>query len=167
MDLQKKYKWALIGLTVMVLLNAATLFTIWMNNPSYGPKMHDRQQDHDRSEMHQSMKEQLGLTDEQSQQIMEIRRSHYREMRTLRTQMDDYRKTYLDIAINESAENSAQKDSLMNLLTEQYMKIEKSMFTHFSEMREVLDQQQLETFKELMRNSFLHQGGQRSGRQNR
>lgn len=167
MDLQKKYRWALIGLAVMVLLNAATLFTIWMNNPFYGPKMHDRQQNQNRSEMHQSMKNQLDLTNEQSQEIVDIRRNHYREMRTLRAEMDNYRKAYLDIAIGNNTESTAQKDSLMNLLTEQYMKIEQSMFSHFSEMREVLDEQQRETFKELMRNNFLHQGGQHSERPNR
>lgn len=167
MDLQKKYKWALIGLAIMVLLNTATLLTIWMNNPFYGQMMHDRQQNQDRSEMHQSMKNQLGLTDEQSQKIVEIRRSHYREMRTLRAQMDDYRNAYLDIALAENAGNTAQKDSLMNLLTEQYMKIEQSMFSHFSEMREVLDEQQRQTFKDLMRNSFLHQEAQHSERPNR
>jgi Spy/CpxP family protein refolding chaperone len=167
MNLSKKYKWALIGLAIMVVLNVAILFTLWINSSSYGARMHDRLQNHDRSEMHQSMKNQLGLSEAQSQKIMEIRRSHYSEMRALRTQMDNYRKAYLDIAIVESEASPTQKDSLMNLLTKQYIKIEQSMFTHFTEMREILNPEQQETFKELMRNSFLHQDGQYSGRPNR
>lgn len=152
MEVSKKYKWALTGLIVMILLNAATLFTIWINKPEIrnwrntdGP---------DKNPAHHYMKERLDLTDAQADSIEQLRREHFMEVRAKRESLDTYRQAFIDIIISDENINDAKRDSLLNLITGQYHQIERAMYQHMTEMKDVLNKDQQLRFKQLLKSTL-------------
>ncbi|MEX0724401.1 MAG: periplasmic heavy metal sensor [Gracilimonas sp.] len=154
MDIEKKYRWALTGLIVMILLNAATLITIWVNQPDNDRRSH-RGSGHDRDSIQEYMKEKIGLTDEQAEAITEMRRGHYREIRTFRDSLEQNRRVYFEFIMSEEADNEQKRDSLRNLLTEQYENIEGLLYNHMTEVKELLNEEQQDKFEELMLNMYF------------
>lgn len=139
----------------MVVLNAFILLTIWMNYPDGSDLRTNRDFGHERNSPHKFMQKELGLSDVQVDSMAQLRRAHFREMRNLRRELENHRRAYFDFIMSPGAENSQRRDSLLTELTEQYIRIEQSLYTHMSEMKSVLSEQQQQEFKQLMKESFL------------
>jgi Spy/CpxP family protein refolding chaperone len=156
METHKKYKWALTGLIIMIILNAATLLTIWLNQPDGRDWRHHKDGDRDRTGIHQFMKKELGLSDTQVESMATMRRTHFQEMKNLRDDLESYRRAYFDFIMSSDTENEQKRDSLLSQLTTQYIEVEDALYIHMSEMKTVLNQEQQQKFKQLMKDTFLH-----------
>lgn len=155
MNIEKKYRWALTGLIIMILLNAATLITVWLNHPDGKDWRNHRSYQHERGSMQEYMKEKLRLTDQQAESIVELRRGHYREIRSFRDSLEQNRRDYFRFVMSEDAGDQIKRDSVLTLLTRQYENIEELLYSHMTEVKEILDEKQQERFEELMLNTFF------------
>jgi|GEM_PF-1115768 Spy/CpxP family protein refolding chaperone len=165
MDTQKKYRWALTGLLIMIALNVATLFTLWMNKPD-GPNWRQHRMDeHGRTAVHQFMKNELGLSESQVDSMAALRRQHFREMDALRKELESSRRAYFDFMMGKDADQAPKRDSLMSRLANQYIEVEGALYNHMSEMKTVLNSDQQQKFKVLMKDTFLR-NNRREGAQN-
>lgn len=167
METQKKYRWAVIGLIIMIALNLAIISTIWMNRPGARDWRQHRMDDRGRGAIHQFMKKELGLSESQMNSITTLRQMHFQEMDSLRSELEQSRRAYFDFIMSGDTDNSATRDSLMSQLANQYVKVEGALYSHMSEMKEVLSADQQREFKALMKDTFLRDrrigGGRGSG----
>ncbi len=155
MTVEKKYKWALAGLIIMVALNAITLVMLWNIHPL--AHNHDRRnqgKEYDRGKIHRYMQKEIGLSDVQIDSLSALRRAHYQEIRELRAQLNDFRSEYFDFILSEDAQNKAKQDSLINQLSKQYMRIEHALFEHLEKTKAVLEPEQIPKYKRLIKDSM-------------
>lgn len=164
MNIEKKYRWALTGLIIMILLNAATLITIWLNHPDGKDWRKHRNYERERGSIQEYMKKELGLTDQQAETIVELRRDHYREIRSFRDSLEQNRRAYFKFVMSEDAEDQAKRDSVLTLLTNQYENIEGLLYSHMTEVKELLDEEQQNKFEKLMLNTFFKDHNERHDR---
>ena len=163
MDLEKKYKWTLTGFIIMVILNIGILITLWVNAPENRPWRTGRES---QKEMHSFFFEQLQLSDAQMDTISAIRQSHFREMRLLRKELDDKRRDYIEFVLGPDSGNKEVRDSLLNVLTIHFSKMESKMYSHMEQMRRSLSEDQQATFREVMKQSLTREQQHERRRQN-
>ncbi len=140
----------------MILLNLVILFTIWSHQTEGRNWRTDRDSNRGRNAVHQSMKKELGLTSAQQDSISAMRRRHFKESQALKGSLENKRRAYLELVMSDESQNFEKRDSLITELTQQYQKVEKSFYRHMSEMKSVLSADQLQKFKKLMNDSFMH-----------
>lgn len=151
MEITKKYKWALGGLSIMILLNALILITLWVNRPGNHDRRGERGPEERREALHRYMTRELDLTEDQRESMRQMRRAHFEEARELRRELDSTRKAYFEAMMSPDTDEGMQRDSLTAALTEQYIALEQSMFSHMAEMRSLLDSTQQDKFSRLMK----------------
>ena len=156
MTIEKKYKWALTGFVVMLVLNLATLTTIWIggtDTPDW-----DRQADGERGRtaVHKFMQKELGLSESQVESIAEMRKSHFREVRELRSKLEAQRHAYFEFIMGPDSGNLQKRDSILTELKERFAEIDNAFYVHMTEMKTVLNAEQQQKFKQLMKESMLH-----------
>lgn len=152
METSKKYKWALSGLIVMIVLNGIILTTLWLDHSDRRGWHKHRDNDRDRNSSEQFMKNELGLNDEQTETITSLRREHYKEVRSIKKELDQTRRYYLNYILMNEDHDPEMRDSLVNALTQGYAEIEESLYVHMQDIREVLNDEQAERFKQFMQN---------------
>lgn len=170
METAKKYKWALTGFIIMIILNIAVLLTVWMNIPDGRDWRDTHDPGHERPAPHKFMQKELGLTNTQVDSMATLRKTHFQEMRRLRRHLERDRKAYFDFLMSPDADNKQKKDSLVTQLTQRYLDLEQSLYRHMSEMKSILNSEQQQKFKRLMKDSFLgdpRSEGERRQRRNR
>lgn len=155
METTKKYKWALAGFILMLVLNILTLTALWMTRPASQPWRGDGEDGRNRQAMHQQMKEVIGLSEDQTKAMGRMRRDHFDEMRTLRRNLEETRRRYLRSSLTDTSPSSIRRDSLMDQLTRQYTLIDQAMAQHIQDMQSVLHEEQRELFQELILDSFM------------
>ncbi len=156
MKIETKFKWALTGFLVMVLLNAALLTTIWIKKADNRDRRSFRDSDRNPNAIHRYMQRELQLTDAQTDSLSAIRKAHFQEMRELRKELNENRRAYFNFIMGDEAGNDQKRDSILTELTNQYNLIENMFYTHMTDMKEILKNDQQERFEQLMRETFLH-----------
>ena len=154
MTTEKKYRWALTGFIVMLLLNLATLATIWIERPvrsDWNRQTNDNQR---RSGVHKFMQKELGLSQDQTETMATLRKSHFGEMRQLRDELDAQRRAYFEFIMGTDSDNQQKRDSILTELKEQYIETENAFYLHMKEMKSVLTADQQQKFKQLMRETM-------------
>lgn len=165
MELTKKYTWALSGLVVMVVLNAIILVFVWMGQNDGRDWHKNRDSDRDRNSSQQFMKNELGLSDEQSEKIDALRREHFGEIRSIKRELDNTRRSYLNYVLINEEHDPEMRDSLVRSLTQGYAEIEESLYVHMQDIREILNDDQAERFKEFMQEHAQHNEDRKRRRQ--
>lgn len=160
--MSKKYKWALSGLIIMTVLNAVILVFVWMDHNDGRDWHKHRSNDRDKNSSQQFMKNELGLSDEQSDKISALRREHFGEIRSIKKELDDTRRSYLNYILMNEDHEPQMRDSLVNTLTKGYAEIEESLYVHMQDIREILNDEQAQRFKE-----FMQRHGQQENDRNR
>lgn len=155
METAKKYKWALGGLAIMILLNALIIITLWVDRPGMHERRAERGPGDRREAVHNYMSRELNLSEDQIEQMARLRREHFDEMRSLRNSLENTRKAYFDLMMDAEGSDDIRKDSLHAQLTQQYITIEESMYAHMAQMKALLDPSQQEKFGDLMKDMFL------------
>jgi Spy/CpxP family protein refolding chaperone len=170
MNVETKFKWALTGFLVMVLLNVSLLATIWINRAGAHEGKNIRDNDRNPSIVNRYMQRELQLTAAQADSLSALRTSHFEDMRALRSELDERRRAYFDFIMSEEADNTQKRDSILTELTEQYSLIENMFYTHMAEIKGLLNSDQQEGFERLMRETFLRNrrgGNMKMPRRNR
>lgn len=167
MDIEKKYRWSLTGFIIMIVLNLGILITLWMNIPDANRTSDRGNRLQDSRAMHKYFQERLNLTDAQLDTVSTLRRSHYRDMRENRRQLDEKRKAYVEFIMNSKAGDAGRRDSLMKQLTLQYTQMEREMYSHMREMRGVLNEDQQQVFGDMMKRAFVRDRNQERTRHHR
>jgi Spy/CpxP family protein refolding chaperone len=162
MDYEKKYKWTLAGLLIMVIINAVTLITIW-NTQSKDTDWREnenvtKKEFGDRNAANKYFKERLNLTDSQSDSIIALRRKHFGQMHQMREELETTRKNYFDSLI-ENKVSQAELDSMVQEMAKKSGAIERLMSKHMLELNKKLNQQQQREFAQMMQEMFQHQRG--------
>lgn len=168
MDYERKYKWAIAGLIVMVLLNAITLGSLWLNEPD-GESRADRNRP-ERDHMQQFMKKELNLTDAQTDSIRVLRRQQLQEAGDHMQQLSQTRGRYFDAVMDNgtTAITPKQKEALTDSLSHQYLLLEQMLYRHITEVGRILTDEQRPKYEQLMKDTFIHRhrgkGKQQRGR---
>lgn len=161
MDTSKKYKWALTGLAIMVVLNAVILISFWMDQNDGVSWQKDRINTRDRNSAQQFMKNELGLTDAQFEEIESLRRQHFSEVRAIKKELDDTRRTYMNYVLMNEENDPEMRDSLVNILANGYSEIEESLYVHMQDIREILNEEQADRFRAFMQEHGQHNNERR------
>lgn len=144
------------GFILMLILNLATLTTIWVGGPD--TQNWDRRSDNERGRtaVHKFMQRELGLSENQVQSMAEMRRSHFIEMQEIRSKLEAQRRAYFEFIMGSDSGNKQKRDSILTELKEQFAETEDAFYVHMTEMKSVLSAEQQEKFKQLMKESMLH-----------
>lgn len=139
-----------IGLIVMVLINIGTLFTIWYIFPPRhfrGFRDHDR----DRGRPQAYIERTLNFTDEQKQQFRKLRRSNIRETRRYVQNIRRHRGIYFNLLKQSNdTKNKARRDSLVQLLGQDHVKLEEAMYQHLADIKNICNDQQKQRFNQII-----------------
>lgn len=161
MDNQQKYKWAVAGLVVMVLLNAVTLGMLWFNTPD--EYVRDRENRVHRDGIQRFMEKELKLSEAQADTIRTLRRKHFREAGALMRELSQTRSAYFDLMMETGNADRNKQDSLADSIASQYKEVEHLLYRHISEINDVLDKEQQPRFEQLMKDTFIRGHNRRAG----
>ena len=147
MNYQRKYRWALTGFIIMVILNLGTLVTIWMIKPPHRVDFRGNRGER----LHYFITRELDLTNAQKEQFRGIRQRHVRETRTILDEMHQHRRDYFQLLKDfDRRDDSIRVDSLASLIARDQARLERSIYNHFSEIRSILNEDQKAKFEQLI-----------------
>lgn len=169
MTYEKKYKWTLAGLIVMIALNAITLIVIWSNSPEsneWSEQEIGKEEFRDRGYARNYMQDRLGLNRSQADSISSIRRNHFREMRVMREELESLRRSYFDSLMQGSVDEAAL-ESMAQEMAGKSAAIEQSMSEHMIELNKYLNVEQRREFGRMMQDMVQHDRRRGENRQYR
>lgn len=150
MELKKKYRWVLSGFIVMLILNVVTISSIWWVKNNHRDRDDDKNRNRSVERIHRYMKEKLELTEVQFAEFKDLSNEHRTELDSLKKSYHETRKAYFSYLKPEGPEqNVLNSDSLENEMGRQYLLIETTVNEHISEIRELLNEDQYETFRKM------------------
>ncbi|MFH5884131.1 periplasmic heavy metal sensor [Halalkalibaculum sp. DA3122] len=163
MEYAKKYRWALAGFIILLLLNIGTLATVWMIRP---PQQTSILNDERPRRVQRFLERELELNQQQRTQIQQLRQQH---MQRIRSVMEDVRKNravYFNILQTaDTLEARGQIDSLARRIGHAHAELERANYDHFRKIRQILNENQRSRFDRILEQSM--QGPQRRGREPR
>ncbi|MDX1637735.1 MAG: Spy/CpxP family protein refolding chaperone [Balneolaceae bacterium] len=153
MTYQHKYRWALAGFLILLLLNIGTLTTIWLIHPPQ--QVLGEREDRPRR-VQRFLANELDLTPDQRRNMQELRRDHLEQMRPLLTALRSARRSYVaHLRIENREESPRDIDSLAKQIGDIQAEIERERYRHFRQIRTILDKDQRSRFDRLVRQSAL------------
>lgn len=148
MEYSKKFRWAMAGLITMVILNIGTVATIWMILPPSRAVVPD---DDPPRRVQRFLERELDLTRQQLDDLRELRREHFQEIRLLTNEIRQSRNAYFDLLKTaDSAVDSARRDSLANQIGRHHVRLEKANYDHFMKLRGLLSNEQKVQFDRII-----------------
>ena len=129
---------------ILVVINIATLSTLWFNKPK------DRGFDRERRSNYKEhfLKRSLNLSDQQDEELKDLRKEHFAEIRNLKEEENQLKSQFIDYAfedVPDSVNIEEMRTQLGNLIIQQ----EKLRARHFKEVAKKLDSEQLKKFKKM------------------
>lgn len=163
MEYIKKYKWALGGFVVMVLLNIGLLVTIWMILPP--PQLPGTGIDSDaRPRVQRFLQRELNLDQQQRQQMRDLRQQHLKEMQPLMQQIREHRMQALQLVSSTGQPLYHQKmDSLAAQIGRLHSEIERHNYRHFQQIRTQLNEAQQKRFDTVIKQTLTRPHRMRRG----
>lgn len=171
MNIETKYRWALVGLVVMVAINAVTLISIWTYSPpavseaetmlpslfrqeKEEPVLLERGRVLSNIPIQPLLKKELQLQPSQFDTIVKLQHLHLNQVDSLRHELSKNRRVIFTLNLEDSS-LSINQDSLLRATGNTYLNLEKAMIRHMREMNTVLTPQQRREFRVLMSQSYL------------
>lgn len=167
MDYSKKYRWALTGFIILLILNIGTLATIWLTpRPPFIMQAIGGHGGVDSGGIEigigrsrglsiragNFMATQLNLSADQAQKFEKLRREHLKKVRPLLAEIAEQRRSYFSsLGQQDSLLTPEKMDSIAQRIGRAHARIEKANYQHFIEMRDLLGEDQKEQFRK-----FLH-----------
>ena len=148
----KRLGWVVLLLIVMNIVSLSALWIGYTKRPG-GMKGSERVGAN-------FLKEQLGLTAEQVQSLETLRMDHFSEMEGLRREFLETRETFHKLPRNQ--QNTDQMDDLAAKIGGLQAQMEKAIYHHFSDMRDLLTEDQKEIFDNVI-DDVLRRGEKRGG----
>lgn len=157
MDYFRKNKLLGILVLLLVVVNITVLALLWFQKGT-----HKRGPGRDGSRHGQEFLEmQLNLSDEQLQQVKQMRRDHFGKMQSLHEASRDARKKLHGLWNVENSEANAENAA--NEIGRIHGQIELQTYRHFAGIREILNETQKEKFDEIITEVLLRGGPDRQG----
>jgi len=141
MDYFTKNKMLFWLVTLLVLLNAATLASLWHRKPPMLPA-----RSYKTPNSQDIMKERLRLSDEQALRFEQIREEHFMRTRPLQEDMHKIRLDLLD-AILAPEPNQAKTQNLLTELGNKTSQFEENLYKHFQELKNACNESQAKELK--------------------
>ncbi|WP_286755141.1 periplasmic heavy metal sensor [Roseivirga sp. UBA838] len=143
----------IIGIAVVFLavLNVVLLTLLWWGKPDQRIK--------NGMEGLLILEQELGLTDEQLEQLKRLRHNHFIEVNRLRDRMHEAREQLH--GLYGKPEVVALTDSLSRVIGDSQARIEQATFNHFMKIRDLCAQEQVQVFDAIIM-SVLKQGAPHS-----
>lgn len=145
MEYKTKYRWALTGFLVMLVLNIAVIAGIWILRPGGGPPFREGQS---QFRVQRFIERELDLSDEQRITFRELRRDHIRETRGYFRDIRMARQELFEALRDEESEVAV--DSLTGIIGRKQQELEKAFYDHFSELRSICDEEQKAKFDQII-----------------
>lgn len=137
---KERMLWAAI--IVLLLINMATLVTIFMNGTRQAAKGETRKFD-------RLVVRTLRLDEEQERKFERMKRAHHSQMISLDESMRAPFESYFSLLLEETPD-AAKKDSLEHVLTSIYRHKVAITFAHFAELKSICTPEQQKEFDQLI-----------------
>ena len=138
---QKTQAWAIV---VLVIINIATLVTLWMGRPALPPMFING-----RPDTNNFLKNELGLNNDQENKFNLLRKSLFDSMDVINKQIWTKKSEIQNQAFKENPDTQKVNNMLQEIAGFQVLN-EKLMFNHFTELYKVLSADQLVKFHKLL-----------------
>jgi hypothetical protein len=138
---QKTQAWAIV---VLVIINIATLVTLWMGRPALPPMFINGRPDNNNF-----LKNELGLNNDQENKFQLLRKSLFDSMDVINKQIWTKKSEIQNQAFKENPDTQKVNDLLQEIAGFQVLN-EKLMFNHFTELYKVLSADQIVKFHKLL-----------------
>lgn len=145
MEYKTKYRWALTGFLVMLVLNIAVITGIWILRPGGGPPFREGQS---QFRVQRFIERELNLTEDQKNRFRELRRDHIRDTRTYFKDIRMARGELFE-ALSDDA-SDASVDSLTTVIGRKQQELEQAFYDHFSKLRSICDEEQKAKFDRII-----------------
>ena len=150
MDIFKQKRNLTITIIILVIINIVTITLLWIGRPEVnelrgkGPA--------DNKNIQKLLKDELGFSDEQTNEYLALREKQRKETRKINREMRRVKREMFDKAFEQ--DDNTLSDSLLNLTLEHQAQLEKAMFNHFVGLKEICNDDQKEKLKEIIHKLF-------------
>lgn len=152
----KKYKLALGGFVVMVILNAAVLISMWVMKPPHLPRRHPG---NTQARVQRFLQRQLNLNPQQQKAFHQLRRKQIDRSRKLIRDIQQKRGQLVTLLkSNEAPNRQTQADSLIALIGNDQTRLEHDVFTHFVQLRQLCNPRQKKKFDQIIEHVLRRYG---------
>ena len=149
MDIFKQKRNLIITVVVLVLLNIATLSTIWFSRPNHRfPGKPDFGADK-KNHVQKLLKEELGFTDEQAEKYVTLQKKHRKDMSKLNEEFMEAKRNIFDYVLQNEIDEETL-DSLKKVSLEKQSKLDNMTINHFKELKKICKPEQVEKLKDIM-----------------
>jgi hypothetical protein len=151
---QKTYIWAIV---VLVLINIATLVTLWLGRPA--PPPIDK---NGRPDNNNFLRNELGLNNDQENKFQLLRKSLFDSMDVINKQIWTKKMEIHDQAFNPNPDTQKVNNLLGQIASLQVLS-EKLLFNHFSGLKNILSPGQLIQFNKIISRPDMVNGPRNPG----
>lgn len=163
MDIFSKNKFLAWVIIILIVLNAATLGTLWFQRSRVPGPVHEYpgKLPDDRKGPGNFLEKELGLSEEQAKQFDSLREQHRTEADKLLKEMQDSREE-LFTQIKSDSPDMSKVEELENKIGQKTTELEKATFEHFKQLRAICNDEQKKKFDEIIVDA-MKQAGPKGG----
>jgi len=149
MTYEKKYKWALSGFIIMLIMNIAVLTTIFVVKQK--EHRHDERNGSVSLKVQRFIEHELDLSDAQKKEFKQLRQQHFKETKILYKDIGTYRKElFSELKGGEKNGSAVRIDSLTNLIGDTQTQLDRAVYSHFVKLRSICNEEQRQKFDQIM-----------------
>lgn len=150
MDMFSKQKFTSVVIVLLIVLNLATISTLWLKDKNPPPPPGENQPNRG---VEQLLSKELKLTEKQKTEFTKLRESHFKATRSITKEIHELKKEMMD-QLNEVEFDPIAVEMLANEIGEKQAKIEEEIFNHFVDLLSVCNDDQKKKFRTLLSNFF-------------
>lgn len=162
METKKKNKILIIALIILVVVNMATVASIWLMKPTAMKYKHKYKKENryksDKSNREDRFIKKLDLNERQAIEFKEEKKLHFQKISVYRDSIMTRKQLIVEEIFKENPDTNLIKtynDSIGILNT----KVEKLNYNHFIRIKEILNTKQQDKFKEIVQKASLRDKG--------
>lgn len=153
MDIFTKNKFTTILIVLLILINLVILSTIWFNRKEIFWPMRMERPPGNADRMVFFLKNELGLNEEQVHEYQQLRLKHHAQVRGIIDETHNLKKELMDQLFNDQLD-SQKVNLLIDTIGEKQKLVEKIIFNHFIEIKNLCGAGQQEKLRRLLDEFF-------------
>lgn len=147
MEIFKQKRNYITTIVILVIINIVCLLLLWIGKPKHN-KRGAESEIGEKTGIQEMLKEELGFTDEQANQFLELRENHKEKSDKVNDELMFLKSEMFEKAMYGKKETIS--DSLLNLSLEKQRKLEEITFDHFLKLKQICTPDQQEKLFELV-----------------
>lgn len=153
MDIIAKNKTLIWVIVILSVLNVITLSSFWfmyLKRPRIMPRNDQMPMPPDRmrGDVDDFLRQELNLTNEQSEKFEQMQREHFKQIDDIFQQIRDTKKSLMDDTFVDSPDKQIV-DKLISEISGHFAEIEKLHYQHFTELKSILNKDQQDKLREI------------------